>query len=356
LFPNLTLVVILLKPGCTGTATVAPTGGTGAFTYTWSPGSLTTSTVGSLCPNNYTVVVEDANNCTDTVAFTINQPTAVTATVSSTDPTCFGLCNGSATVTPSGGTGTTYTVGWSPNICVNCPVATNLCGIQYTVTVVDSNGCQNSQILTLTAPQQIQASPTVTDPICFGNTNGSVFSNTSGGTGPYTYTWTPPVVGGTVTSTATTSTYTNIPAGSYTLIINDANGCADTTTHVLNPPVPLSMSSSATSANCGQSNGSITISSVNGNGAITVQWLPPSTCGSSLNCTNLAAGVYSVELTDSKGCKDTFFVAVTNPNGPVIDSVMVNDSCFQSCSGAITVNVVSGINVTTPYSFTWTPS
>jgi gliding motility-associated-like protein len=356
IIPNFSKTNNLCNAGCTGSATVAPTGGAGTYTYNWSPGGQTGTTVSNMCPNNYTVIVTDANNCKDTTRFTIVQPPVLTASVTSTNPTCFGMCNGSATVTVSGGTGTTYTVGWSPNICLNCPVANNLCGgIPYTITSTDSNGCTNVQTLNLTSPTKIQSNPTVTDPVCFSNCNGSVVSNTSGGTLPYTYVWSP-LGAGTVTNTPTTSTYTNLCAGTYTLITHDAKGCADTSTHVVNNPTQLQMTASATSASCGQTNGSITISSVNGNGVVTVQWINPAICGSSLNCNNLGFGVYSVQLTDSKGCTDTFFVAITNPNGPDVDSLVVNDHCNGICNGSITVNVVSGINVTTPYSFTWTPS
>ncbi len=339
--------------GCTGSATVTPTGGTGAYTYNWSPGGQSTTTVSNMCPTNYTVIVTDANSCKDTTRFTIVDPPVLNAPVVSTNPSCFGMCNGSATVTPSGGTGTTYTVGWSPNVCLNCPVASNLCGNQpYTITTTDSTGCTNIQIITLTPPAQLQSNATVTDPICFNNCNGSIVSNTSGGIPPYIYSWN---TAGTVVNTPTTSTNSNLCFGTYTLITTDSKGCTDTSTHVVNNPPALSITASATSASCLQSNGSITISSVNGNGAVTVLWLNPVICGSSLSCNNLPFGVYSVELTDSKGCKDTFFVAVTNPNGPKIDSLVINSTCFQTCNGSITDSVTSGINVVTPYVFTWTP-
>lgn len=351
---NFVKVDNLCHAGCTGTATVSPTGGTGSYTYSWSPGGLSTPIVNNLCPNNYTVIVTDGNNCKDTTSFVINDPPSLNASISSANPVCSNVCSGSATVTVSGGTGSTYTVSWSPNICANCPVASNLCGGQYTVTAIDSNGCTNSQILTITTPPAILANTTTVSPVCFGDNNGSITSNTLNGTSPFVYSWSPP--GGTVISTSTTSTYTNLPAGNYVLIITDANGCTDTSAQIVSDPPQLQMSASATSASCGQSNGSIAISSVNGNGAVTVQWINPSTCGSSLSCGSLPFGVYSVQLTDVNGCKDTFYVAVTNPNGPVIDSILTNSNCNSVCNGSITDTIISGANITTPYSFTWTPS
>jgi len=357
---NITKTDNLCNQGCTGTASVTPSGGTGAYTYNWSPSTgvvnstATTSTYTDVCPGNYTLVVTDGNNCTDTTSFTIIQPAPVTFTTASTNPTCSLSCNGSATVTPSGGTGTTYTVGWSPNICINCPVATNLCDDTYTITVCDTNGCCTSQTLIITDPPGILPNVTVSQPVCVGDVNGSLTSNPSGGTGSsYTFTWT---TAGTVVSTATSSTNSGVGAGTYTLIVNDSLGCADTTTHTITPPPTLTLTASSTPASCGQSNGSIIITGTSGSGTVTVNWLNPASCGSSLICNNLGFGVYNVELTDQNGCRDTFNVAVNNPNGPLVDSLVTHSNCNATCNGIITVWVTSGVNQTTPYSFTWTPS
>lgn len=344
---------------CNGGATTAASGGTptsaGVYTYSWPgvPGNPTSSSIANVCPGSYTVIVTDSLGCRDTTAFSITDPPALTATITSTDPSCSYKCDGTATVSISGGTGTTYTVSWDGIPCPGCLTVANLCGnTQYTVTPIDSMGCSVSLFYTLNNATAINANVTATDPLCFNNSNGSLVSNTLGGTSPYTYAWSP--LGGSTINTATTSTYTNLPSNTYTLIITDANLCSDTSTHVLNNPAQVSASASSTSATCGLNNGSILISSVNGTGIVTVNWLNPSTCTTSLSCTNLGFGVYSFELTDSKGCKDTVYVPVSNPNGPVIDSVVTNVSCNGTSSGSIKDTVISGVNVNLPYVFTWT--
>lgn len=351
---NATKADNLCSTGCTGSATVAPTGGTGTYTVSWSPGAMTTYTVNNLCPQTYTVILTDGNNCKDTSTVTIVQPPALTVTPTETDPLCNGASTGSATLAISGGT-PGYNITWAPNICANCTTVTNLGAGSYTATVLDTNGCSNAQIITVSQPSAITPNTSTVTPLCTGDCNGSITSSTTGGTGAYTYTWSASA-GGTVTSTSTSSTYTNLCQGTYTLITNDANGCADTSTATIANPQSLSLAASATSANCGQTNGSITISNVTGTGTVSVQWLNPATCGSSLSCNNLGFGVYSVELTDANGCKDTFFVAVNNPNGPQIDSALVNDTCFGFTNGSITVNVTNGVNQVTPYTFSWTPT
>jgi len=347
----------LCNVGCTGSATVAPTGGTGLGTYSfvWQPGVFTTPIVSGLCPNPYNVIITDGNNCKDTVNFNIIMPPSLTVTVNSTPPTCSGTCNGTATVTVIGGTAP-YTVGWSPNVCLNCPIANNLCGGPYTIVATDSNGCTAPYLLNLNAPPALSANTTVTPPNCVGDCNGSIVSNTLGGTRPYTYSWTQVGPGGTVLNTDTTSNYSNLCAKNYTLIITDFKNCKDTSTQVVNNPAPLAISASSIDASCGANDGSITISSVSGTGTVTVLWLNPPGCANSFTCTSLGFGVYSVQLTDSKGCKDTFNIPISNPNGPFITSVLVNDTCNNACDGSISVTASGTVNVVTPYTFTWTPS
>jgi len=338
---------------CTGSATVAPTGGTGTYTVNWSPGAFSGTTVSGLCPQNYTVIVTDGNGCMDTTAFAIVAPPALTVTTTGTDPLCNLGTNGTGTVTIGGGT-PGYTITWNPNICPNCTTVTNLDAGSYNVNVVDTNGCSQAAVLVIGEPTAISGISTVIPPLCAGNCNGSIAVATSGGVGPYTYNWN---LAGTVTSTADSTNNSNLcaSASNYTLITNDANGCADTVTFTLNDPTPVGATASATSATCGQNNGSITITGVTGTGTITVVWINPATCGSSLTCSNLGFGVYSFEVTDQNGCKDTSYVPVTNPTGPEIDSVVVHNSCFGGANGSITVTVVNGINFTTPYTFSWTP-
>ncbi|NDC07665.1 MAG: hypothetical protein EBZ86_10195, partial [Synechococcaceae bacterium WB9_2_069] len=81
-----------------GTATVTAAGGTASYTYLWNSGA-TTSSLTNLSPGNYSVTVTDANGCTANANVTITQPTLLTASASSTNVTCNGLNNGTATVT-----------------------------------------------------------------------------------------------------------------------------------------------------------------------------------------------------------------------------------------------------------------
>jgi gliding motility-associated-like protein len=374
--PNLISTNNLCNTGqgnpCSGTATVTPTGGTPGttgYTFSWSPAAGGTasstssnSTFSNICPNIYVVTVKDSNNCQVTQTFTVTDPLPLTATITATNPNCNGQCTGTATVTPSGGTGTpaTYTVSWGGIVCPNCPITPPLLcgGQQYTVTPIDSNGCSINLFYTPVDPSPFILATTSVKPKCPNDKNGSATTNTSGGTAPYTYTWT--VAGGTQIDASPTSTYTNIGAGTYTVNITDTKGCRDSATINVVDPSASGLTYSTISPSCGVNDGSITITSLTGGtGTVSATWLGTA-CGTTsvvpTTCGSLFAGIYQIQLTDSLGCKDTVLVPLSNPNGPQIDSVVTNVKCSGALSGSIKDTVVSGINVGTPYVFTWTPA
>jgi gliding motility-associated-like protein len=341
--------------GATGAATVAPTGGSGTYTVNWNtPGNPTTPTVSALIPGNYHVIIYDANSCSDTTNFTITAPSSLTIAVAFTNPTCFGVANGSATITAvTGGTPYTasgtppYTLSWTGVGCPTCSVVTNLSGgTPYTAIATDSNGCSVSKAITLTQPGQISPTFTINPPTCVGYSNGSILSGTVGigGVTPYSYQWLPAGTAGNV------PTANNLSAGTYTYIITDANSCSTTTVIPLNDPMALSLLYSSTPATCNQSNGSVIISSANGTGTVSVKWVNPASCATSYTCNALPAGIYSIKLTDSNGCTDTLLATVTNSGGPAVTTVTTNINCYGTCNGAASVTVTSG---SAPYTFTW---
>jgi gliding motility-associated-like protein len=353
--PNFVKQDNLCNAGNTGAATVTPIGGTGGYTYVWNTTvpSPTTSAVSSVIPGNYFVIVYDANACSDTVNFTIAKPSSVTITVASTNPTCFGYTNGSATVTVTGGTPYTtvgtpaYTYSWSP-ISANGQTSVINLGVSnnpYSAIAIDSNNCMAVTSFTLGQPTAVSANPTVVTPKCVGDCNGSITAGPTGGTGSYSYTWTP--------AAPAVPSNSNLCAGNYTLVVTDGNNCKDTSAITIASPTPLSLIYSSTPATCNQipCNGSIIINSANGNGAVTVTWVNPPTCANSYTCSALCAGIYSVKLTDTNLCTDTLPAIVSNSNGPVVSTASSNVDCFGSCNGTASVTVTSGSNP--PYIFTW---
>jgi len=173
-----------------GSVTVTPVGGTPAYSYSWTPNVSSGSTASNLAAGNYSILVTDVNGCTTTVTVNVASTGSISASITAfTNVSCFGGSDGTATVTPSGGT-TPYSYVWSP-IGGNGPIANNLPIGSYTVNVTDNSGCTASATVTITQPPQLSISGAQTDVLCNGQCTGSATVTPGGGTPPYSYAWTP---------------------------------------------------------------------------------------------------------------------------------------------------------------------
>ncbi|RKR04851.1 putative secreted protein (Por secretion system target) [Flavobacterium sp. 90] len=328
-----------------GSATVNATGGTGTYTYSWSPSGGTAATATGLSPGTYIATVTDANNCTATQSFTITEPTILTASATSkTDVTCNGLNNGSATVTAAGGTGT-YTYAWAPS-GGTAATATGLSPGTYTVTVTDANNCVATQSFTIAQPAVLTASAVgQTDVTCNGLSNGSATVTATGGTGTYTYSWSP--------SGGTAATATGLAAGNYTATVTDANNCTSTQSFTITEPNAITVTIAPTNVNChGGTTGSATATAIGGTGTYTYSWLP--TGGTAATATGLIAGTYTVTVTDANSCSTTQSVTITEPNLIVASiSVDSNVTCNGEANGSASVAATGG---TGTYTYAWAPT
>jgi hypothetical protein len=220
---------ILCNGDCNG-ALLATGIGTGTITYWWAalpPAPF--GNISNLCAGTYTVTITDNAACSATASFTLIEPTILVGLGAVTNVQCYGDCNGSASISPSGGTpGYTYT--WSTGAAT--PGITNLCPGTYTVTVSDANNRTLSSAMTIMEPPLLAlGNLTPSHPTCPGCTDGSIcISNSSGGTPSYTYSISP--TAGTFNGTC----YINLPADTYTVCITDAHGCTACITDTLFDP------------------------------------------------------------------------------------------------------------------------
>jgi len=198
----------------TGAASVSVSGGTPGYSYTWSPSGGNNPDAYSLSAGVYTCSIEDVRSCPLTLTVSIIEPTAMVVTPTSTNVTCNGNANGIAKVAVSGAT-PGYTYSWSPS-GGTAATASGLAPNAYTVNITDANNCTVSQTITITQPAALLTPTAVTNVACYGGNTGIVSVSPSGGTTPYSYTWTP---GG-----ANTSNVTGLTAGSYSVVVTDANG------------------------------------------------------------------------------------------------------------------------------------
>ena len=320
--------------------------GTPGYTYSWSGSTSTTNVASNLKAGSYSLTVTDSKGCQAHSSAVIAQPAQISPTLVVTQTTC-GNNNGSILVTTTGGT-PNYTFNWSGAISTdNNP--TQLSAGNYTVTVSDANGCQAISTATIAPSTSVdaimQGSVNVS---CFnGNDgNGTVFA--LGGTPSYTYSWS---TGQNDVSANTTDKITNLTAGTYTVTITDAAGCQGTATLILNQPsAAIADTKVVTSSGCSSPSGTAALTVSGGTGAYTYAWQQPiSQTTSAIN--NLAAGIYSVTITDANGCTITDTVNVQSANGPIL-SLQITQAvlCFGDTNASITAQVSNG---TPTYTYSW---
>ena len=346
---------VLCRNDSTGSATAAGSGGTPGYTFLWevNAGSQTTATATGLAAGSYNVTVSDVNGCYSVAVATITQPSGVldvNAVVSSNyngqDISCFGANDGEATATAIDGVGP-YTFVWSVAPSQTNATATGLIAGTYTVTATDANGCQDTAIVTLFDPVQLNTTAVVNNHVsCFGGNDGQATVTPTGGTGAYDYLWT----NGQITATAT-----GLPTGNHCVTVTDANGCDDVVcVNITEPASPAAVSIVAqTNVSCnGLSNGTATAAGNGGTAPYTFQWGAGTGSQLTATATGLAAGTYCVTATDANGCTASACVTITEP--PVVNISLVsqtNNICNSDSSGTAEVIATGGNGG--PYSYVW---
>jgi gliding motility-associated-like protein len=326
--------------GSSGVMNLAVNGGTAPYHYSWNPSVSQGATASNLSPGNYQVTVTDANGCSVSSSGTITQPAPIYSNIIYiNDVSCHGGNNGSASVSAIGGAGS-YTYQWSPN-GINGPTATSLSAGLYTVIITDANQCTQSSVVAINEPEAITNTiASLSHVSCPNGTNGSVTLDVSGGAGPYTYSWSPAACHAPVCN--------NLAAGTYQVVITDANGCTFNTSVTLQQPQALSLSVTTTPANCGSDNGSASVTVSGGTTPYSYSWSPSSYSGNTLN--GLASGTYSVQVTDGNGCTSVASAAVAGNPVMTLSASTFDVACYGTATGSASVAVSSG---TGPFLYTW---
>ncbi|MCX6291102.1 MAG: gliding motility-associated C-terminal domain-containing protein [Bacteroidetes bacterium] len=343
-----------------GTIDVFVSGGTTPYSYSWSPSGDTTSSLTGLSAGNYTVTITDANGCMDSIAITLTQPdtispSAVYSSFNGYPIRCYGDSTGAIDLTVTGGS-TPFTFAWSNGQTTED--ISNLSAGTYNVTITDTNGCSQNFSYTLTQPNPLAVTDSLSQYVggnnisCNGFADGSVILTVSGGVPSYTFSW---------SSGATTDSVFSLSAGTYTYTVTDTNGCAYIDSVTLTQPTPISIADSVSNYNgfniaCfGGSDGCITVTASGGTPGYTYSW--SNELATATAC-NLGAGEYAATVTDTNGCSNTILVTLTQPDSMVITPLLSNYSGYNiSCNGlsngTIGVSVTGGVPA---YSYIWSPN
>ena len=320
---------------CTATATASAAGGTEPYTYSWTGGS-TQPNLSNMCNGAYIVSITDASGCKSSDTVTITGPSALVLNTTVTNASC-GICNGSISTIASGGT-PGYTYAWSTG--ATAASANGLCANSYTLTLTDSKGCTNSFTVPVSNTSGPSASTVTTTPAsCFGNSDGTATVTPRGGTAPYTYSW--------IGSGATGQTETGLAAGTFIVQIADANGCKKFDTATVASPAAIILNALTNSPTCGSANGQVKITSAGGTPAYSYSW---NTGALTSTIAALAAGSYTVTVTDSKSCTSSSVVLLNSIGGPLLSTSVVSATCSSTCNGIASVTITSGSG---PFSIKW---
>jgi hypothetical protein len=280
-----------------GSVTATASNGTAPYTYSINFGSFQSSNVfGNLGVGNYTVIVVDANGCSDTTTATVNEPTPINIAVASITPETCGQSNGSITLSASGGQGSFlyYINGQSQS----SPTFTGLAAGTYTFSVCDMRYCLYDTTIVIPGVPAFVASATSTNSLCEGDCNGTATAYGDSIVGTYTVVW---------NNGQTGTTISNLCAGTYTATVTDANGCSSTATTTVADPAPISVALVASSdETCAGNDGSATLTVTGGTSPYSVDLANFTTATTSSNATgsftNLNAGNHVANVTDANGC------------------------------------------------------
>lgn len=319
---------------CNGSISVNPV----FSNYSWS-NLQNTQSISGLCPNTYSVTVTDLNNCTASISGIINNlGTIPNVNITTTDPTCAGLCNGTATVNATGPSSFWYnfSAGSTPNNQTNV----DLCPGNYFVTVADASNllCSTVSNFTINTNPGMNLTINTVDASCgFNNGQASVFINGTYSI-PLTYNWS----NGEITQSIT------VPAGNYTITVTDSNNCTVSGSATINDlGIPFTITTTINeNIRCyNECNGSATVTAI-GTGPFTYLWSNGETNATSIG---LCAGNHSVTVTEN-GCSLTDNINISQPDQlSATISSSYNPHCGLS-DGSASVLVSGGIP---PYSYQW---
>jgi len=265
--------------------------------------------------------------------------------------------DGELSASSAGGT-SPYTYLWSNNATTQS--ISSLTAGTYTVIATDANGATATYSIDLGEPHSLGVTLIQRNISCNGGANGNISTEVSGGTPPYTYSWTP---------SGTGSGLRDIPAGNYSVVVTDNNGCSTGASVTLTEPPPIQLTINVNNSHnnyaisCWKgSDGAISMTVSGGTGPYTYLWTNGGNFASVVeDPINLKAGNYQVVVTDANGCTkpSTTPIILAEPSKinilltPYVWPNGYNVSCFGCFNGSITSNVTGGI---APYTYLWTPS
>lgn len=317
-----------------GSITVNTEGGTEPYEYELNGIVTPGPTFSNLEGDTYLIEVIDANDCRDDITVEIEaipEPIAYVDTL--THLPCFNSNNGTALIgVENPATPIEYSLNGGPFQTSNS--FTGLAAGNYTVEIVDNNGCTDDVSFTITQPDQLSYTTTVTPASCHDVCDGQVSFDATGGTPPYQY------------SSDNGLTYS--PDDVLTdlcpdeeieleLVVQDVNGCLVNSTVIIPNPDPITATLDPTDPICYEGcDGTVEVDADGGNPPYEYAIVGEAYQGSNL-LTGLCAGDYEVSVIDDNNCEFIGSVTLENPEDIEIDLIEMTRSNCGFANGSLDV-------------------
>jgi len=316
-------------------------GGVAPYQYAWTgPNGFTSSSLNlqNLAAGDYELTITDSNNCTYIENIEITTPEEIILDVTPQNVLCGGANDGNIFINNiTGGTGT-YQFVWikdGEGEIKRSFTPEDLRDIgpgNYVLIVTDENNCSKVLSYEISEPEPLLVDVAEkTDNLCFGDSNGSININVSGGRGPYTYAWTGPEG-----FTSSNKNLNGLLSGDYQLVVTDALLCSTPLEVSIDQPEEILINPDLTRVTChGGNDGAISLSVVGGIPPYTYQWVGPDGFGSTnKNLSNLFAGTYKLLIRDGIGCEFSSEFEIVEPEPVRIEATVSSYNGFEiSCKG-----------------------
>ena len=322
-----------------GSVTLSISGGTPGYSEDWG-----TNNPNSLFAGTYNYLVTDTNGCLYNNSVTITEPNVLTSTLIPTDLTSCLVSNGSIDLIVSGGT-SPYSYLWNNTNADTTQDLSNLSAGNYSVNITDNNGCNINNNVTVNQPSN-GLSLTLTSSnysgneiSCFGGSDGTIITNTSGGLGNLTFLWTGPNG-----YNSTSSQISNLYAGSYSVTMTDSVGCSLFENIILNQPQELNATTSQINVSCyGGIDGSAQVFVFGGTTDYLLSWDTlsyPLVGNVFITPIGVPAGIYPYAIIDNNGCTFTDTITITEPSDISSSYTVTNYNGYNvSCNGSADASI-----------------
>ncbi len=332
--PKLVITATIANPSCNGTHTgyifPAVSGGIPPYSYNWHhiPGTNDPDSLNSLSAGTYILVVSDTANCTISDTFVLVEPSPISISGIVHNVSCYDYADGSIDLTISGGT-PPYRYDWlhTPQT-IDPQDVQNLSPGAYSVVIVDYNGCSDSATFYVFEPDSLQLSASLINATCNNSSDGRINLHVHGGTPPYNYDW-QHIIG-----TSDPASALGLIPGQYSVTVTDANNCSVFATYNIgsdntSPSIVLDSIKHVSCFN--QTDGSIFVHVVSGTPPYSYLWTP--SFETTPDITNVPAGWYFLQVTDSIGCSVIDSFLITQPHKLIVNIHTSSDSLIATING-----------------------